>query len=131
LTRLRWRTESELNGLRGSFATQQARLDEERSAVHRELLAALQEREAAQAEVTSLQEQLRVAWEDRVRLDADLVAERARHRATARRRDRARKRGRAFKARYDALAGSSWVRLGRAVRLLPRTDASPPEEETR
>jgi hypothetical protein len=131
LTRLRWRAESELNGLRGSFATQQARLDEERSAMHRELQAAVEEREAARAEVTSLQEQLRVAWEDRVRLDAELVAERARHRATARRRDRARARGRAFKARYDRLSRSRWVRLGRAARLLPRTDPSPPSQEKR
>lgn len=124
--RLRWRAEEELTGLRGSFAATQQRHDDERAAVQRDLLAADQGRRDAQVEVASIQDQLRLAWEDRVRLDTDLVAERARHRATARRRDRARARGRALKERLDALSASPWVRLGRALRLVPRSGRDHP-----
>ena len=53
-----------------------------------------------------------------MRLDAELAAERAAHDSTTRRRDRAQARGRDFKARYDGLLASRWVRLGAALRLV-------------
>jgi hypothetical protein len=116
--RLRWRSEMELMGLRAAFEQHVQRAGVE-------VFEAQQETREVRAEGDGLREQLRVSWEDRVRLDAAVVVERAERERMTRRRDQARARGRAFKARYDELASSRWVRLGRALGLVPRA----PERE--
>ena len=109
--RLRWRADQELVGLRAAFAKQNQRVETELAAARHAVL-------AAQAEAAHRQEELAVSWDDRVRLDAELAAERTAHESTSRRRDKAQARGREFKARYDRLLASRWVRLGAALRLV-------------
>jgi hypothetical protein len=109
--RLRWQADQELVGLRAAFAKQTQRVETELAVAQHAML-------AAQAEAAHRQAELAISWEDQVRLDAELAAERAAHDSTTRRRDRAQARGRAFKARYDTLLSSRWVRLGAALRLV-------------
>jgi hypothetical protein len=109
--RLRWRADQELVGLRAAFAKQTQRVETELAVAGHAVL-------AAQAEAAHRQEELAVSWDDRVRLDAELAAERAAHDSTTRRRDRAQARGREFKARYDGLLANRWVRLGAVLRLV-------------
>ncbi len=118
--RMRWRAEGELVGIRGAFQVESERWAAESAVSAEELAVERAANLAADLQVDHLTNLLRTSELSLQHAQDQLASERAIRTSAERRRDRARARGRRLQARHANLLSRRWVRLGQALRLLPR-----------